>query len=120
MVEKRILVIFSAPPFAGFQGREALDAVLAASAYEQQLSLLFLDDGLWQLVKGQDPLQGRSKDYLSTFRALPLYEVEDIYVCGEALAKRGLSAADLSLEAKVLDSQGMAELLAQQQCIYRF
>lgn len=120
MVEKKIGVLFSALPFENQQGREALDAVLAASAYEAPLSLLFIGDGVWQLVKGQDPLQAHSKDYLSTFRALPLYEVDDIYVSSEALSARQLTEDDLALEVKVLNNDGLRQVLAAQDCIYRF
>ncbi|WP_115718541.1 sulfurtransferase complex subunit TusC [Gallaecimonas mangrovi] len=120
MVESKIGVIFTALPFANQQGREALDAVLAASAYEAPLSLFFLDDSVWQLVKAQDPLQAGAKDYLSTFKALALYDVEDIFVSQDALAARHLSSEDLSIEVRVLSSQGIRDQLAAQDCIYRF
>ncbi|WP_406667584.1 sulfurtransferase complex subunit TusC [Gallaecimonas sp. GXIMD1310] len=120
MVEKHIGVIFSALPFANQQGREALDTVLAASAYEQPLSLFFIGDGVWQLVKDQQPEQAASKDYLATFKALSLYEVEHLYVQRSALSSRGLTAADLAIEVAVVDDTALQQLLARQDAIYRF
>ncbi|MED5523758.1 sulfurtransferase complex subunit TusC [Gallaecimonas pentaromativorans] len=120
MVDKAMAVIFTAPPFAGSFGREALDTVLAASAYEAPLSLIFTGDALWQLVKGQDPLQAGSKDYLSTFKALALYDIDAVYVSQKDLAARQLTQDDLSIEVSELDDQEIRELLATQDCIYRF
>ncbi len=50
---KKLLFISRHAPYGSSLARDALDAVLASSAYDQQLSLLFMDDGVFQLLKNQ-------------------------------------------------------------------
>jgi tRNA 2-thiouridine synthesizing protein C len=99
---KRILIVCRKAPYGNSLAREALDVALATSVFEQDLSLLFLDDGVWQLVPEQDSSAINSKNLSKPLSALPLYDINEIYIDSEALASRQLSADALVLPTKPL------------------
>jgi tRNA 2-thiouridine synthesizing protein C len=59
------------------------------------VSVLFLDDGVYQLVKGQDTGALGVKNFSQTFRALGDYEVRQVYIDRDSLTERGLTGDDL-------------------------
>jgi len=69
--------------------------VLIGAAFDQDVSLAFLDDGVFQLTKGQDTKAIGVKNFSPTYRALGDYEVTKLFVEQESLDERGLSAGDL-------------------------
>ncbi len=117
---KKILVVSSHAPYGKSTARESLDAVLAASAYEQDLQLLFVGDGVFQLLKQQDTSATGAKNLAATLPVLPLYDINDIYVHQQSLDQRQLTAADLVLEVKCLDSRQVAALMDRQEIILSF
>ncbi|KJG06487.1 sulfurtransferase complex subunit TusC [Photobacterium kishitanii] len=93
--------VFRQPPHGTTCGREGLDALLAASAYTEALSVFFIGDGVMQLVRNQQPDVILSRNYIATFKMLPLYDIENIYVCQQSLVERGLCREDLLIDVIV-------------------
>ena len=114
---RRILFLLRQPPYATGHAVEALESILVAGVFEQQVSVLFRDDGVWQLLKDQsgDALGARTVG--NVVRALPEYEVKDIYVCAESLAQRGLVVDDLVLTVKLLSQREQLTLISAQQAV---
>lgn len=48
-----LLIISRQAPWSGLTAREALDIVLAGGAFDLPMGLLFMDDGVFQLVPDQ-------------------------------------------------------------------
>ena len=120
-MSKKILFINRHAPYGSSIAREALDAMLATAVYEQDLSLLFMDDGVFQLLKGQEAHEIAQKSLSANLSALPLYGVEKIYVHYESLDSRALTPADLVLnEVKLLRNQDISQLLQKQDHILSF
>ncbi|MDQ2075664.1 sulfurtransferase complex subunit TusC [Marinimicrobium sp. ABcell2] len=120
---KNLLFVSRHAPYGTGIAREALDALLGASAYGQNLSLLFMDDGVFQLLNAQNPSKLNQKNLSANLPALPLYDVENIFVHSESLRARALHADDLVLEPKlfkVISSQEVAELMNQQDQLLSF
>jgi tRNA 2-thiouridine synthesizing protein C len=69
--------------------------VLIGAAFEQDVSVAFMDDGVYQLTKGQDTAGIGMKNFSPTYSALGDYEVTKIYVEKESLEERGLTLDDL-------------------------
>ena len=69
--------------------------VLIGAAFEQDVSLAFLDDGVFQLVKKQVTTGIGVKNFAPTYRALGDYEITKLYVEEESLDERGLKPEDL-------------------------
>lgn len=93
----RVAFIFSQAPHGTSAGREGLDAVLAVSALSEDVGLFFLSDGVLQLIPGQEPEQVLSRNYIATFGVLPLYDLENFYVCAASMAERGISAESVKV-----------------------
>jgi tRNA 2-thiouridine synthesizing protein C len=72
-----------------------LEVVLISAAFEQQVSLAFIDDGVYQLVDKQDTAGIGMKNFSKTYRALGDFEINKLYVEKEALAERGLAVENL-------------------------
>lgn len=94
-MSKSILFVFRHAPYGTLKAREGLDALLAAAVYEQDVAVLFLDDGVQQLRDEQQPEQ--QKNHGRMLSALPLYGVEKVYVDATSLEKRGLDPNQLLL-----------------------
>lgn len=120
VVKKNILFITRQPPYGRATAREALDALLAASAYDQKLGLLFLGDGIFQLLKEQQPIAGRQKNLAATLPALPMYDINNIYVQGSAMTDRGLTEDQLAIEVQTLSDTEISQLMEQQDQLLSF
>ena len=107
---KRLLSLHRHLP--DLQAREALDVVLVAGVFDQQVSLLFREQGIRQLLGAE-----LTDDMAEAVRSLPDYGIESIYVCKDALRAAGLTTKELLVPTKVLSAEEQAELLAQQDMV---
>ena len=92
---KKFLYVNRKAPYGTIYAWEALEVVLIGAALEQDVNLLFMDDGVFQLTKGQDTSGSDMKNFSPTYSALGDYEVTKIYVDQQSLEERGLSLDDL-------------------------
>ncbi len=115
---KRFLFVMREAPHQGVRLQELLDVVLITAAFDQAVSLLFLDDGVFQLKQRQQPETAGLKDTLAIFDALSLYDIQELVVELESLQQRGLQAADLALPIRTLLRQEVAQWVKQFEVIY--
>ena len=94
-VVKKFLYVNRKAPYGTIYAQESLEVVLIGAAFEQDVSLAFLDDGVFQLVKGQNTDAIGLKNFSPTYRALGDFEVTKLFVEKESLAERGLNEDDL-------------------------
>ena len=92
---KKFLYLNRRAPYGTIYAWEALEVVLIGAAFDQDVSLAFLDDGVYQIVKGQDTAGIGMKNFSPTYSALGDYEVTKLYVEKESLEERGLTIDDL-------------------------
>ena len=69
---------------------------MTVAAFDQETSVLLLDNAVFQLKKQQKPESAGLKDTAAIFKALPLYNVKIIYTETESLQERGLTVDSLS------------------------
>ena len=93
--KKKFLYINRKAPYGTIYALESLEVVLIGAAFEQDVSLAFIDDGVFELIDGQDTAGIGMKNFSKTYRALGDFEVRKLYVELESLEERGLSQADL-------------------------
>lgn len=104
-------------PYGTIYALECLEVVLVAAAFDQDVSVVFLDDGVWQLKKGQDTTGIGMKNFSKTYGALDDYDVEKIFVEKESLEARGLTADDLVIPVEVIEAAKLSEIMAQQDVV---
>jgi tRNA 2-thiouridine synthesizing protein C len=92
---KRFMYMNTKAPYGTVYALESLEVVLIGAAFEQDVSLAFIGDGVYQLLKGQDTQGIGMKNFSPTYAALGDYDVNKIYVEKESLEERGLSLDDL-------------------------
>ena len=117
---KKFLYVNRRAPYGSVYALESLEVVLIGAAFEQDVSLAFIGDGVYQLAKGQDTKALAIKNFSPTFRALEDYDVTKLYVEQEALEARGLTEADLVVPVEVVSTGRMAEIMAEQDVILSF
>lgn len=117
---KKFLYLNRKAPYGTIYALESLEVVLIGAAFEQDVSLAFIDDGVYQLKKNQDTKSVEMKNFSPTYRALEGYDVEKLYVDKTSLEARGLTEDDLVVPVQVLDAAQMAELMAQQDVVLSF
>lgn len=120
MTDDSILFILTQPPHGSSDAREGLDAILAASAVTENISVLFMGDGVWQLLKGQAPQAIEQRHIEPTYAMLELYDVDAIYIDVEALTARYIDPDKLLLEGQFVAPDAMTELFHQHRHILRF
>ena len=119
-VRKRFLYLLRRPPHGSIFAQEGLETVLIGAAFEQSVSLLFLDDGVFVLKRGQDPGEIGLKDFAKGFRALPDYDVERLYVEERSLAERGLTPADLIMDVETVSPERAGALIDAHDVVLSF
>lgn len=116
-VVKRFMFVNRKAPYGTVYALESLETVLISAAFDQDVSVVFMDDGVYQLKKEQDTAAIGMKNFSPTYRALEGYDVEKLYVEKESLDARGLTADDLVVPVEVLSSKELSKIMEQQDVI---
>jgi tRNA 2-thiouridine synthesizing protein C len=134
MASKKFLYVNRKAPHGSIYALESLEVVLIGAAFEQQVTLAFIDDGVYQLLQKQDTSAIGVKNFSATYRALGDYDVNQIYVERESLELRGLRKDDLMPltwededddwaekdSIHVVGSAELAEIIEQQDVLLNF
>ena len=119
-VVKKFMYVNRKAPYGTIYALEGLEVVLISAAFDQDVSLAFLDDGVYQLLKGQQTKALEVKNFSPTYRALEGYDIEKLYVERESLQARGLSEEQLLVPVQVVSAKEMAALMEQQDVVIGF
>ncbi len=133
-VVKKFMYLNRKAPYGTIYAWESLEVVLIGAAFDQDVSVVFLDDGVYQLTKGQDTKGIGMKNFSPTYRTLGDYEVKKVYVDRASLEARGLTQDDLVEIAwedfeteeevdnivEVIDSARISELMNESDAIFSF
>jgi len=117
---KKFAFINRKAPYGTIYALESLEVVLISAAFDQDVSLVFADDGVYELKKGQATKAIGMKNFSPTYRALEGYDIEKLYVDKDSMEARGLTTDDLIVDVEVLDSAAMAALLEEQDVVLSF
>ena len=117
---KKFLYVNRKAPYGTIYALESLEVVLITAAFDQDVSLAFIDDGVYQVVKGQHTKGIDVKNFSPTYRALEGYDIEKLYVEKESMETRGLKESDFIVPVKVLSAAEMADLMLTQDVIMSF
>jgi len=114
---KRFMYVNRKAPYGTIYALECLEVVLISAAFDQDVSVVFMDDGVCQLMKNQDTVAIGMKNFSMIYGALDDNDVKKIYVEKESLEARGLSADDLVIPVEVLAAADLREVMAQQDVV---
>ncbi len=117
---KKFMFVNRKAPYGTVYALEGLEVVLITAAFDQDVSMVFVDDGVFQIKKEQETSGVKMKNFSPTFRALEGYDVEKVYVEKESLEARGLSEDDLVIPVEVLSFSELADLMDTQEVVVSF
>ena len=98
---KRVLYVIRRNP--GVPADETLHLVFLSRAFDQGVSVLFMDDGVHQLLDGSRQ---------ASARALSTYDIDAVHVSTDSLASRAIDPADLAVAAQPLTGKEIQDLIA--------
>ena len=133
-VVKKFMYLNRKAPYGTIYAWESLEVVLIGAAFDQEVSLMFMDDGVYQLTNAQDTSEIGMKNFSPTYRTLGDYEVKNIYVDRASMEARGLTQDDLVAIAwedweteeeienivEVVDAARVSELMEESDVIFSF
>lgn len=118
MQKKKILFVFRHSPYGNIIAKESIDSALAASVYDQDISILFFGDGVFQLAPEQQPkTQKNIEQILSAFS---LYDIDQLFACDISLQERHLPLDKQSNNIQRISKEAIQELMASQDAILSF
>ncbi|MBE0509433.1 MAG: sulfurtransferase complex subunit TusC [Gammaproteobacteria bacterium] len=117
---KKFMYVNRKAPHGTVYALESLEVVLIGAAFEQDVSVVFIDDGVFEIVKGQVTTEVEMKNFSNTYKALEMYDVEKLYVSKDSLEERGLSEDDLIVDVEVKTAAEIAALMEEQDVILSF
>jgi tRNA 2-thiouridine synthesizing protein C len=127
-VKKRFMFVNRRAPYGSIYALEILEMVLISAAFEQHAAIVFIDDGVFQIKKGQDTEALGMKNFSPTYRVVEM-EKEDaeededidmvwrIIVEKESLEARGLDADDLIVGVEIMGADELRALMDAQDVV---
>ena len=118
----KLAFLFRTAPHGNAISREGLDALLAATAFcdEEDIGVFFIDDGVLNLLDGQNPELLLQKDFIRTFKLLDLYDIEQRFVCADSLDQYNLNTEQLIISAEKIDRTSLINKLRQVEKVFTF
>ncbi|MBF0191224.1 MAG: sulfurtransferase complex subunit TusC [Magnetococcales bacterium] len=128
---KKIMFTVRKPPHGTIYVYEGLEVKLIMAAYDADISVVFMDDGVFAVKKGQDTKDLGIKGFAATYGALVDYEITQVYVDRQSMEDRGMTEDDLlvigededteePIKPQVLESAEIAAMMAEQHNILAF
>lgn len=105
------LFLLHSSPYQDNRTKESIDLILANAVFDEKTAVLFINDGVYQLLENQQAQEGQ-KNISKTLQSFPLYEIEPYYVCEHSLAARSLDTSQLSIEPTLVNKEAIQSLIA--------
>ncbi len=108
----QVAILMRKAPYGTVYTAEGLRTLMGIGVFEMDISVLCVDDGVYALVKGQNPQALDMKPLGDAFPTLGDFGVNKFFVHDASLAERGLTRDDLVVDAAVVDGAKIAEIMA--------
>jgi len=117
---KKILLVIKSPPYGSLMAAEGLRIATALIAMDILPKLVFIDDGVYCLVKNHKPEDTGLTSFYDRLKTLA--DLIGLYVAKNSLVKRGLDIEDLdkTYRAKALSLAQVTKLVAENEAVITF
>ncbi len=117
----KVMLVCRTAPYGTIYEQEAIEAMIMFGAYEQDISVSFIGDGVFSLKKGQDTAFLGKKNFSMTYPVLiDDFEISHIYVEKESLEERGLSGDDLIAEVEIVGRNVLKQKMNEMKAMLPF
>ncbi|MBF0188411.1 MAG: DsrE family protein [Magnetococcales bacterium] len=128
---KKIMFTVRKGPHGTIYVYEGLEVKLIMAAYDADISVVFMDDGVYALQQGQKTGDLGIKGFEATYGVLVDYEISKVYVDKKSMEDRGMTVEDLvvigededteeDIRPTVVDADQIAAMMAEQHNILPF
>jgi tRNA 2-thiouridine synthesizing protein C len=107
----KTIVLLRKAPYGSVYTAEAFRTIMGVAVFEMDICVVFVDDGVYALVKDQNPEKLDMKPLGDGFPMLKDFNVNRFVVHDQSLSERGLSVDDLVLDVEMANSAQIAEIL---------
>lgn len=114
------LFILRQSPYSSQLAREALDMALAFAAFDQEVAILFMGDGVYQLLEQQSTLQHGVRNIGKSLDSLALFDIEKVFICAKSLKQRQLQDTALKPLGKKLQPREIGHLISDSHKVFNF
>ena len=108
---KSVLIRMSKSPLNGLISGEQLETAMVAATFEQEVSILFIGDGVFNLLPAKEVKEVAGYNIEKMLLALPTFEVNDLFVCERSLEQRRIGISNLPKNAKVITFEDQRRLI---------
>lgn len=130
-VRKKAMIVVRKAPHGSIYAQEAQEVMLIVAAYEMELSVVFIDDGVYALKAGQDTKGLGTKSFMPIFTALIDWEIENVYLDEDSMKQRNLDLEQIiyigededteePVKPRVLTTTEIQALMKQQDAVLSF
>lgn len=128
---KKIMFTVRKAPHGTIYVYEGLEVKLIMAAYDADISVVFMDDGVFAMKAGQNTNELGIKGFEATYGVLVDYEISKVFVDRKSMEDRGMTEADLvvigededteeEVRPKVIDASEISDMMAEQHNILVF
>ena len=104
--------MLSRTPHKDFGAKEAMDFAMSATAFGHQVNVLFIDDGVYQLLPSKaTDTEYKIKQTAKIAKSMPFFDVENTYVCQQSLTARQIDNNDIEASFDLIDVSSVRELI---------
>ena len=106
-----VAILMRKAPYGSVYTAEGFRTMMGIAVFEMDLTIVFVDDGVYALLKNQDPSKLDMKPLGDGFPMLAEFDVEKFLVHDESLQERGLTKDDLLMDVEIVTSAQIAGVL---------
>lgn len=117
---RKILIIIRQAPLSSELPAAALDIMLTAAAFEQDVTLLFSGDGVYHLGSDQNTRGTGMKNISQALPVLELYDIKKILVDEQALTKSRLQNQGLIIKSVPVSLAEIARACEDADLVFNF
>ncbi len=98
-------IVISQAAFSGASFKEAIDLALVTAAFDQKITLIFVDEGIFNLIANQNATPIADITHTDILNGLEYYDIDEIWVEKESLQQAGVSPEQLIASVSLVSRQ---------------
>jgi tRNA 2-thiouridine synthesizing protein C len=110
---EKVIVMLRKAPYGSVYSAEAFRTIMGIAVFEMDICVMFIDDGVYALVKDQNPAKLDMKPLGDGFPMLKDFDVNRFVVHQKSLEERGISANDLVLDAEIVNNEQFSQIIEE-------
>jgi tRNA 2-thiouridine synthesizing protein C len=108
-----INVVISQTALTSASFKESIDLALVCAAFDQTVNIIFIDNGVYNIVQNQSYQELNDKNHLDILKGLEFYDIYNIYAEIESLDRRNITSENIINLCQTLTSVEIKKIYFQ-------